>query len=111
MSPGRDTDLRAVRERLGLSQAGLARALGVSRRSVGRWEAAGAKPRNAGILGRVELLLEIDALYTETGADIGDFWEVPMITLALRTPREALADGALERVRAVLVKALEGDFT
>ena len=56
--------------------------------------------------------MEIDALATETfGEDLSRFMDLPRLSLRLRTPREAVADGDLEVVRNALVKAMEGDWS
>jgi len=46
-------DIRARRQALGLSQAQLARALGVSRLTVAHWEQGVQRPANPAVISRV----------------------------------------------------------
>lgn len=112
MTEGPDSGLRRVRERVGLTQSALARAVGVSPRTVHRWETSNIRSTNPEVSRRVALVLEIDGLATETfGEDASPFFDAPRISLRRRTPREAMVDGDLELVRTQLIRTLEGDWT
>ncbi len=107
----RAPELRTVRDRLGLSQESMSRALDVSARSVERWEAGGSASANPNIQRRVALLAEIAALATEVyGDDVATFMATPRRSLEMKTPREAMTRGDLEAVRQVLINGLEGHW-
>lgn len=104
-------DIRKLRERLGLSQESMSRALDVSARSVERWEAATSASGSADIQRRLALMAEIAELATEVfGDEVQTFMTTPRRSLGMRTPREALIRGDLESVRRLLVNALEGHW-
>ncbi len=58
LSPARPEDIRRARELLGLSQAGLAAAAGVSRGNVGDWERGRNGPGPKALLAIARLLRE-----------------------------------------------------
>ena len=103
--------LASARRRLGLSQEVAARAIGVSRRTVQRWESTGVSSSDPKVSARIALMLEIADLAQETYADqIPAFMRSARARLEFRTPREALVEGDLVLVREVLIRSLEGDW-
>lgn len=100
MAAVRASEIRLIRDRLGLSQESFARVLDVSARSAARWEATGTAPVKADTSRRLAKATEILTLAQEVyGADIASFMSTPRRGLDLRTPLEAMLHSDLERVR------------
>lgn len=111
MDRAQASDLRLTRVRLGLSQERFARVLGASARSVRRWEATDTAPADPVIAGRLARAIEIATLAMEVcGDDLESFLAMPRRSLGLRSPRDAMMEGNLERVRQLLVDGLEGHW-
>lgn len=106
----RPTDLRVLRERLGISQEMLARVLDVSSRSVERWE-AGAAPTDQRVSRLVDRIDEIAALGIEVyGSGLATFMRMPRRALGGRSPAAALVAGDLDGVMGLLAQAAEAQF-
>jgi len=106
----RPTDLRALRDRLGLSQERLARVLDVSSRSVERWE-AGTLPSDRRVIQLLDRLDEIATLGTEVyGADLARFMRLPRRALGGRTAAGALVAGDIDEVLGLLARTAEGQL-
>lgn len=104
------SSLRELRGTLGLSQESLARVLGVSARTVERWE-AGARTENPGILRRLDALTNVATLGREVyGDELDRFMSTPRQSLGQRTPIETLVRGDVDLVLGVLAQALEGQW-
>lgn len=104
------TDLRGLRERLGISQEMLARVLDVSSRSVERWE-AGASPTDQRVLRLIDRIDEIATLGGEIyGTGLATYMRMPRRALGGRSPAAALAAGDLDGVMGLLAQAAEAQF-
>jgi len=111
MAVVRAPEMRTIRGRLGLSQESFSRVLDVSARSVERWEAHGATRMDAGTARRLAVTQEILSLAAEVyGDEVAAFMTTPRRTLDLRTPREAMIHGDLEKVRQLLIGGIEGHW-
>lgn len=112
LEDGTDRQISALRGKLGVSRETLARIVDVSARTVERWEAANLDLSEVGSVRRLIGVSEIADLAQEVyGADgIERFLVTPRRSLQMRTPKEAMVQGDLEGVRAVLVNALEGHW-
>jgi putative toxin-antitoxin system antitoxin component (TIGR02293 family) len=96
--------LYQVRTRLGLSQEALAQALGVSARTIVRWEGQTAVPSRLA-RDRLERLAEVVRLAEQIfpGPALASWLETPNPTLGDRTPLEVLATrGGLDEVYHLL---------
>ena len=103
-------DVRALRDRLGLSQEMLARVLDVSSRTVERWE-AGASPADHRVVLLLARIDEVATLGTEVyGTGLAQFMRMPRRALGGRTPTAALAAGDLDGVMSLLAQAAEGQW-
>ena len=103
--------IAALRQRFGWSQETLARVLGVSSRSVERWESAGRGPSDTDLLRTLDALEEVATLATEVyGDQVPRFLARPTRALGGRTPTERLIVGDREAVLGVLATAAEGAF-
>ena len=100
----------ALRTRLGLSQEALAQTLGVSSRTVTRWEVGAARPSPLA-LSRLRLLADISekARRLFKGGE-GEAWlRTPNPVLGGRVPLDCLrAPGGLEEVRDLLGRIERG---
>lgn len=96
--------LHRVRARLGLSQEGLAQALGVSARTIVRWETHTSLPSRLA-RDRVERLAEVLRLGEQIfpGSALASWFQTSNPTLRDRTPLEVLATrGGLDEVYHLL---------
>ncbi len=96
--------LHRVRARLGLSQETLAQALGVSARTIVRWENHTSLPSRLA-RDRVERLAEVLRLGEQIfpGATLASWFQTPNPTLRGRTPLEVLAArGGLDEIYHLL---------
>lgn len=112
-SRSRVQSIRALREWLGLSQGEFARALGVSRATVNRWEMQGHDPDPASAAGRlVEVMREIRelALKQSRSHKIDVWFTTPLPLWKGRTPRETLLARGPVPVRDALLAAWEGAY-
>ena len=64
--------IRELRERLGATQAGLAKRLGVDRVTVARWETGARQPRSRWLLERIERVERSLTAATGAGADLNN---------------------------------------
>ncbi len=73
------TSLRKLRERLGLSQHGLARRLGVARATVTRWENGTRRPSKIAALALRSVIEAKDARSWQqlAGAALNELWDNP----------------------------------
>jgi DNA-binding transcriptional regulator YiaG len=102
--------IRQVRERLGVSQERLARALDVTSRTVERWEKIGELPSSPAGIRRLETLAAV--------AQLGEivfgteafrrFLGLPHPIFGNRTPWELIERGDVEHVYGVLAAEHEG---
>lgn len=102
--PPRRDALPALRTALGLSQEALAQALGVSSRTVARWEERAAMPSPLALT-RLRLLAEIREKSRSLfkGKEAEAWLRTPNPVLGGRSPLERLrAPGGLEEVRDLL---------
>lgn len=100
----RQSQVAALRTRLGVSQEALAQALGVSSRTVARWEEGAATPSPLAFA-RLRLLTEIreNAQRLFKGKNGSAWLRTPNPVLGGRSPLERLrAPGGLEEVRDLL---------
>ncbi|MBI2562021.1 MAG: DUF2384 domain-containing protein [candidate division NC10 bacterium] len=96
--------LHRVRARIGISQETLAQILGVSVRTVGRWEAKSSFPSRLA-QDRMDRLTEVLQLAEQIFAEsaIASWFQTPNPTLRGRTPLEALTTrGGLDEVYHLL---------
>lgn len=95
--------MRKFRERFGFSQEQLARILGVTGRTVHRWEALEADPSGLArqqLERLIELVQLADSLF---GKEANVWWEKPNPTLQKKSPKDVLlSPHGLEDVRSVL---------
>lgn len=85
------TQLRILREKAGLSQAALAKKLGINQSAVAAWEAGRNKPENA----KLEAVASIFGVSTDylLGREIGHSNRIPVIgTIPAGVPIEAIED-------------------
>lgn len=82
-----EADIRAVREKLAMSQEKLAEQLGVTRNTVSRWELGGARPSAKNLIALNRLLTQIEEPPQDTGAE-------PVVSPAEESPEPDLAPAA-----------------
>jgi transcriptional regulator with XRE-family HTH domain len=101
---------RDLREAFRLSRERLARLVGVSAKTVERWEARPTRPARDETRARMAQLREIAELGATvyTRERLGDFMTAPLSELDGLTPLQAIERGNAERVLAVLAADYEG---
>ncbi len=102
--PSKGHPVPALRTALGLSQEALAQTLGVSSRTIARWEEGAATPSPLAVA-RLRLLAEIreKAHRLFKGKEAGAWLRTPNPVLGGRAPVEHLrAPGGLEEIRDLL---------
>jgi transcriptional regulator with XRE-family HTH domain len=101
---------RDLRRAFQLSRERLARLVGVSAKTVERWEARPTRPARDETRLRMAQLREIAELGTAVyGADrLGDFMTAPLAELGGLTPMQLVERGDAERVLAALASDYEG---
>lgn len=101
---------RDLREAFRLSRERLARLIGVSAKTVERWEANPTQPARDEIRARMAQLREIAdlgaAVYTREG--LADFMVAPLSEYAGLTPLQLIERGEAEKVLAALAADYEG---
>jgi transcriptional regulator with XRE-family HTH domain len=102
--------LRDLRDAFRLSRERLARLLGVSTKTVERWEAKPTRPARDDIRLRMAQLREIAdlgaAVYTREG--LADFLDAPLAEFDGRTALQLIERGEADRVLAALAADHEG---
>ena len=103
--------VRPVREWFGLSLDAFARALGVSRATVARWEAANSGPARDTAAGRaLASMVEIRRLAQELFGRDAQTWFDSLIPMLRDTPRSALVKHGPFPVRQVLWEARHSTY-
>ena len=101
---------RALREAFRLSRERLARLIGVSAKTVERWEARPTRPARDEIRARMAQLREIAdlgaAVYTREG--LADFLDAPLAEWNGLTALQLIERGEADRVLAALAADYEG---
>ena len=101
---------RDLRDAFRLSRERLARLIGVSAKTVERWEARPTQPAREETRARMAQLREIAelgaAVYTRDG--LGDFMGAPLAEFGGLTPLQLIERGEAERVLAALAADYEG---
>jgi transcriptional regulator with XRE-family HTH domain len=107
VSPIQPRDLRAA---FRLSRERLARLLGVSAKTVERWEARPTRPARDETRTRMAQLREIAELgaLVYGGERLGDFMTAPLAEFDGRTPLQLIERGEADRVLAALAADYEG---
>ncbi|ELR98413.1 helix-turn-helix domain-containing protein [Gloeocapsa sp. PCC 73106] len=99
-----------IRKGLGLSQERLSRLLGVSSKSINRWETDNTLPKDSAVLKRLAKLKEIRDLglmvYTPEG--LKEFLFTPLPIFAGQCALDLLQLGDYEPIVSVLASDLEG---
>lgn len=107
-----EVDPRPVREGLGLSQERMARVMGVSSKTIERWEAAGEPPASPEVLGRFRVLREIldlgRTVYRARGFAL--FLNTPLREFGGRSAIQLLEVGEAGRVLGALARDHEGQW-
>ncbi len=107
-----DFNLHAVRVALGLSQERMARVMGVSAKTIERWEASDEPPASPVALGRLRSLREIVDLgrlvYTTRGFEL--FLKTPLREFGGRAAITLLELGEFDRVLGALARDYEGQW-
>ena len=101
---------RDLREAFRLSRERLARLLGVSAKTVERWEAKPTRPARDEIRMRMAQLREIAELGATiyTREDLADFLDAPLAEFDGRTALQLIERGEADRVLAALAADYEG---
>jgi transcriptional regulator with XRE-family HTH domain len=104
------TPLRDLRDAFRLSRERLARLIGVSAKTVERWEAKPTRPARDDIRARMAQLGEIAelgaAVYTRER--LADFLDAPLSEFDGLTPLQLIERGQADRVLAALASDYEG---
>ena len=101
---------RDLRQAFRLSRERLARLIGVSAKTVERWEARPTRPARDETRERMAQLREIAELGATvyTAERLGDFMSAPLAELGGLTPLQLIERGEADRVLAVLAADYEG---